>query len=108
MRKAIIYTRVSTDEQAQKGFSLPHQKMILEKYCDLNDIDIVKHYQEDHSAKNFDRPEFIKLMEFIKANRGIIDLVLFTRWDRFSRNQEASLRLIRELRKYGVEVNSME
>lgn len=108
MQKAIIYTRVSTDEQAQKGFSLPHQQMILERYCEHNGIEVVRHFQEDHSAKDFERPEFIKLMDLIRANRGMIDIVLFTRWDRFSRNQEASLKIIRELKKYGVEVNSVE
>ena len=108
MQRALIYTRVSTDEQADKGFSLPHQKDMLEKYCHFKNIDIIKHFQEDYSAKNFDRPEFNKLMAFIKANRGKIDLVLFTRWDRFSRNQEAALKIIRELKKYGVEVNSIE
>lgn len=108
MQKAIIYTRVSTDDQAQNGYSLPHQQTILEKYCEFHRIKIVQHFQEDHSAKDFNRPEFIKLMALVKANRGKIDKVLFTKWDRFSRNQEASLRIIRELNSYGVEVNSIE
>ena len=56
---AIIYTRVSTDEQANHGNSLEHQKRILEIYCHTQNINIDKHYKEDHSAKNFDRPEFI-------------------------------------------------
>lgn len=108
MKRAILYTRVSTDEQAQKGFSLPHQKMMLEKYCSVKEITVVKHYEEDFSAKNFDRPEFNKLMLFIKANRGKIDLLVFTRWDRFSRNQEEALRVIRELKKYGVTLDCVE
>lgn len=94
MQRAIIYTRVSTDDQAQNGYSLPHQQTILEKYCELHGIEVVQHFREDHSAKDFNRPEFVKLMELVKANRGKIDKVLFTRWDRFSRNQEASLSVI--------------
>ncbi|HPE09461.1 MAG TPA: methionine synthase, partial [Saprospiraceae bacterium] len=46
MKNAIIYTRVSTDDQADRGFSLPHQKDTLIKHCQYRDINILKHYQE--------------------------------------------------------------
>jgi DNA invertase Pin-like site-specific DNA recombinase len=48
---------VSSDEQA-KGYSLDVQFESLTKYCLLNDIEVVKHYREDYSAKDFNRPEF--------------------------------------------------
>ena len=108
MRNAIIYTRVSTDDQADKGFSLPHQKEILLKYCNFKNIRVIRHYQEDYSAKTFDRPEFHKLLTFVKANKREINLLLFTRWDRFSRNIEEAYRVIRQMREMGVEVNSIE
>ncbi|MCL4114452.1 UNVERIFIED_CONTAM: hypothetical protein GTU68_007037 [Idotea baltica] len=108
MQNAIIYTRVSTDEQANKGYSLPHQKNVLELYCAHKDLHILKHYQEDYSAKNFDRPAFNQLLSYIKANRKTIDYLLFTRWDRFSRNQEEAYRVIREFRNLGISVNSIE
>ena len=108
MQNAIIYTRVSTDEQANKGYSLPHQKNVLELYCAHKDIHILKHFKEDYSAKNFDRPEFNKLLTYIKANRKSIDYLLFTRWDRFSRNQEEAYRVIREFKNMGIIVNSIE
>jgi predicted site-specific integrase-resolvase len=56
--KAIIYTRVSTDDQKENGFSLQDQEARLRKYCQQNDIEILDHYQDDHSAKNFNRPAF--------------------------------------------------
>ena len=40
-KKAILYVRVSTDEQADKGFSLQHQEERLRKYCELQGIDVV-------------------------------------------------------------------
>lgn len=86
MKKAIIYTRVSTDDQADRGYSLPYQEERLRKYCELNNIMIVAHHQDDHSAKTFDRPEFKKLLTFCKKNPGDVDLLLFTNWSRFSRN----------------------
>ena len=39
MKKAILYTRVSTDEQADKGFSLRDQDQKLKSYCKRNNIE---------------------------------------------------------------------
>ena len=38
--KAALYTRVSTDEQAEHGFSLEAQKKRLIEYCNKNNIEI--------------------------------------------------------------------
>ena len=95
MKKAIIYTRVSTDEQANHGYSLNDQKSRLEKYCEIKEHEIVQAVKEDYSAKTFDRPEFRKLLDYIKANKGRVDLLLVLKWDRFSRNATDALNMIR-------------
>jgi DNA invertase Pin-like site-specific DNA recombinase len=104
----IIYARVSTDEQADNGFSLRHQTEMLEKYCEIKDYNIIKHYEEDFSAKNFNRPEWIKVESFVKANRRSIDKIIVTKWDRFSRNIEEALRIIRNFKNLGIEINAIE
>jgi DNA invertase Pin-like site-specific DNA recombinase len=76
-KKAILYVRVSTDEQAEKGHSLAHQEDKLRSYCQFHDIEIVGFYKEDHSAKSFERPEFKKILAFLKANRKAADTLLF-------------------------------
>jgi site-specific DNA recombinase len=108
MQTAIIYTRVSTDEQAEKGYSLRDQKQRLEKHCNANGIEVVKHFEDDHSAKTFDRPEFKKLVEYIRKNKGLVKKLLIVKWDRFSRNMEASLNMITQLVKLGVSVEAIE
>ncbi len=108
MPNAIIYTRVSTDEQADKGYSLKAQKEQLERFCAVKGFNIVAHYQDDHSAKTFDRPEFKKLLEFAKANRHQIDVLLVSKWDRFSRNVTESLNMIQTLKKLGIRVETVE
>ena len=108
MSKAIIYTRVSTDEQAEKGFSLRDQKAKLEKYCQDKNIEVVYHFQDDHSAKTFDRPQFNLLLDFVKSNKGKIDKLLVIKWDRFSRDLSGALNMITLLKKYGVEVEAIE
>lgn len=107
MKKAVIMCRVSSDEQA-KGYSLDVQLEQLTKYCDRNDISIVKQYREDHSAKNFNRPEFQNFLQFVKSNKGEVDLLLITSWDRFSRNLSDSLVMLSTLEKLGVKVQAIE
>ena len=104
----IIYCRVSTDEQAQKGFSLDYQEETLKQYCEKMSYNIVKIYREDHSAKNFNRPEWSKLKTFAKANKKDIYKVLFAKWDRFSRNTEQALTVLREFDLIGIELNASE
>lgn len=104
----ILYTRVSTDEQAEKGYSLPHQEAILRKYCEINHFNVIDHYPEDHSAKTFDRPKWKMIIEYIKSHRGQVDLILCSKWDRFSRNEYDAKTVLKELHKLGVTVNAAE
>ena len=41
-----IYMRVSTEDQAREGFSLPGQKERLEAYCKFNGYKIVEYYTD--------------------------------------------------------------
>ena len=70
MAKAHLYIRVSTDEQADRGFSQRDQAERLTAYCQRLQIDIGKVIFEDHSAKTFERPEWKNLLSSIKRSKG--------------------------------------
>ena len=99
--------RVSSDEQA-KGYSLGIQEESLRKHCENNAIEIVRVFKEDHSAKNFDRPEWKELLKYLRSNKNNVDYVLFTSWDRFSRNITDALIQIRNLKKWNIEIRAIE
>src|SRR5579863_12257 len=105
---ADLYIRVSTDEQADKGYSQRDQEERLRKYCELQKITIRKVIREDHSAKTFNRPEWTKLLADLKKRRRQVDSVLFTKWDRFSRNAGDAYQMINTLRRLGVEPQAIE
>ncbi|MGI6516850.1 MAG: recombinase family protein [Fermentimonas caenicola] len=96
MRKADLYIRVSTDEQANKGYSQRDQEDRLRKYCELKSISIRNIYVEDHSAKSFNRPEWQKYLSNLRKlkNSKVGTLLLFTKWDRFSRNAGDAYQMI--------------
>ena len=106
-KRAIIYTRVSTDEQ-NNGYSPADQKDKLYKYCEHNNIEIVGFFHDDASGKSFNRPEWINIVQFIKKNPSYVDNILFLKWDRFSRSVAESYITIRDLKKLGVEPQSIE
>ncbi|MDT0641557.1 recombinase family protein [Zunongwangia sp. F363] len=108
MKIADLYIRVSTDEQADKGYSQRDQEERLRKYCEINHIQVRKVIYEDHSAKTFNRPSWIKLLGNLRKSRGQSDLILFTKWDRFSRNAGDAYQMIATLRRLGVEPQAVE
>ena len=108
MKKGIIYVRVSTDEQANTGYSLEYQEERLLKACEYERSQVLRVFREDYSAKDFNRPEFQKLLEYVKSHKSEVDFILFTRWDRFSRNSEEAYRMIRVFKNLNVEVRSLE
>ena len=108
MKNVILYFRVSTDEQADKGFSLRDQEQKLLNYCNSNNLNVLAVFKEDHSAKTFNRPEFKKLLLFVKNNKSKVQQLLFTKWDRFSRNTTESYNKIKDFNELGIIVNAIE
>jgi len=107
-KNAILYRRVSTTDQKVFGNSLNAQQSSLKDFCNKNSINIIKEFQEDYSAKNFNRPEWKKLNLFAKKNKNNIDYMLVVDWDRFSRNTYEALGVINDFKKLDIEVNSIE
>lgn len=108
MKTADLYVRVSTDEQADKGYSQRNQEEMLRKFCNLNDIQVRDVIYEDYSAKTFNRPQWKRILVKLKRFKNKTDLILFTKWDRFSRNAGDAYQMINLLRKLGVEPQAIE
>ena len=107
MKNVILYVRVSTDEQANKGFSLRDQEEKLVKYCNDHRLTIKEIFREDYSAKTFNRPEMKKLIGYCRKNHRNIDELLFVKWDRFSRNTAESYNKINLFQGLGINVNAI-
>ena len=81
-----LYMRVSTEDQAREGFSLPEQKERLEAYCKFKGF-VIKDYYTDAgiSAKTGNyRPEFERLKEDIKSKK--INTIIALKQDRITRS----------------------
>ena len=85
-KTAGVYIRVSTEDQAREGFSLPEQKERLEAYCKFKGF-VIKDYYTDAgiSAKTGNyRPEFERLKEDIKSKK--INTIIALKQDRITRS----------------------
>ena len=81
---------------------------MLKKYCEINSIAVRDVIYEDHSAKTFNRPKWKLYLATIKKYKNKTDLILFTKWDRFSRNAGDAYQMINTLRRVGVEPQAIE
>lgn len=94
MKKTAIYIRVSTEEQAKEGYSIPAQREKLIAYCKAKEWLIYDIFIDDgYSGKNIERPALERLIE--KVND--IDIVLVYKLDRLSRSQKDVLYLIEDV-----------
>ena len=107
-KSAILYRRVSTSDQKIYGNSLNAQQSSLKDFCHKNSMVIIEEFQEDYSAKNFNRPEWKKLNKFSKKNKAKIDYLLVVDWDRFSRNTYEALGVVNDFKQLGIEVNCID
>lgn len=85
--RAGLFERVSTEEQARYGYSIQNQIEALEEHCEKNKFKIVDHYCDEgvSAGKPYTkRPEMKRLLDDVQA--GKIDIILFTRLDRWFRN----------------------
>lgn len=106
--EVIIYTRVSTEEQKESGFSLQDQERRLRNHCAHSGFHIVAHYQDNASAKSFNRPQFQRMLDDLRNGRVKAEALYVVRMDRFSRNLHNSLDMLQALSSLGVQVIPIE
>lgn len=93
MKRAALYIRVSTIEQAKEGFSIGAQKDRLISYCKAKNWAIQDIYIDDgYTGTNTDRPALKSLLNALDD----IDLVVVYKLDRLSRSQRDVLYLVEE------------
>jgi site-specific DNA recombinase len=103
-KKAALYTRVSTEDQAKEGFSLDAQLEKLRAYCTARDWKIIGEYVDDgYSGRNTRRPAYKKLLEDIRK----WDMLLVIKMDRIHRNSKNFMLMMENLKKVNKEFVSM-
>ena len=105
---AVIYTRVSTKEQADNNQSLETQKKYCLEFAQKNNLSILGYFGGTYeSAKTDERKEFSRMMKFVKKQNSGVSFILVYSLDRFSRSGENAIFLNSELRKLGIEIKSV-
>lgn len=104
--KAVIYARVSSEEQA-KGYSLTGQEDICRKYAERNNLEVVKVWSGPESAWSGGRVNFNEMLAFIKANPKVKHIVFYVE-DRMTRNFMDKLQIDFLVTACGVQVHFAE
>ena len=101
-----IYTRVSSQEQAEKGTSLESQAEQLEAFCKAQKWEVFNQYTDGgFSGKDGNRPALQALRRDAKA--GYFEKVIVWRLDRLARNLRLILEVEAELKEHDVSLFSI-
>ena len=112
-KRAVIYLRVSTAKQVRKdddpdGYSLPAQRDSCLRKAEALDAKVAQIFiDRGESAKTADRPEFQRMLRFVKE-QGDIDYVILDKVDRFARNRRDDANILFELRSVGCQLVSVK
>jgi site-specific DNA recombinase len=102
-KKAILYARVSTDEQAERGYSLGTQLSAMRDYARRQGFDIAEAFKEHYTGTTLERPELDKARALLAA--GEADAIIVHASDRLTRDL-GDLRFLRDdWQSLGIELH---
>ena len=106
-KKAIIYYRVSTEDQAQFGVSLEQQKNNCLNFAEREGWEVVKSFHDDGvSAKTVERPSLQAMLQYCNKNYKQIDYLVIYKVDRLSRNVNDYSNILFLLNKLNIKLVS--
>ncbi len=107
MTKAVLYARVSTEDQAgDDKTSLSEQLLALRKYADANGYQIVDEIPEDISGRKRNTPGLDQIRDMAEA--GEIGAVLVHKWNRLARTVTRFEAFMAEMKMYRVDVVALD
>src|SRR5215210_6263680 len=99
---AILYARVSTDEQARSGYSLAQQLEALRGYAAREGYEILEEVQDPgQSGASLERPGMDRVRDLVAAESGGVTVVLAQDRDRIAREPAYHYLLRREFEERG-------
>jgi site-specific DNA recombinase len=107
-KRAALYARVSTDEQAERGYSLPEQIRDLTRHASSKGWHVIGEpvVDDGYTGRSMNRPGLHRLREM--ANKGEIDIICVRKWDRLFRRSSHQDIFILEMQGLGVDVVSLD
>ncbi len=100
--KAVIYTRVSTKEQADNNASLETQLKYCKQLAEKKGLEVIEYFGGTYeSAKSDERKEFKKMLNYVKRRNNIGYIIVYS-YDRFSRTGANSAYISDQLKKQGI------
>jgi site-specific DNA recombinase len=107
MPNALIYCRVSTEEQAEQGYSLDAQEKFCRDFAQNNGYDIAGVFRDEgKSGTNLDRPALKDVLAKCQQDKSIRALIV-QETDRLARNTKDHLTIKALLQKSGVKIISV-
>lgn len=102
----VVYTRVSSQEQAENNSSLETQLKLCADCAKRKELSVKKYFGGTYeSAKTDERKEFQEMLSYVRKDKDISCIIVYN-YDRFSRTGPLAAMLSSELAKIGIRIIS--
>jgi site-specific DNA recombinase len=104
---AILYARVSTDEQARSGYSIAEQGEALRVWCAENGYEVLEVVKDEgHSGAYLERPGLDRVRDLVEE--GGVSLVVAQDADRITREAHHRMLLDDEFERHGCKLVALD
>jgi site-specific DNA recombinase len=105
-KTAVLYARVSTDEQARSGYSLAQQLEALREYAAREGLQVLEEVEDaGQSGASLERPGMDRMRDLVAA--GGVSVVLAQDRDRFAREPAYHYLLRREFEEHSTRIRAL-
>lgn len=107
-KNCVIYTRVSSREQALNNNSLETQLEQCSIHAERQEYNVCKIFGGTYeSAKTDERIEFERMLKYVRKSKEKISTIVVWNFDRFSRSGANAIYLADQLRKQDISIESV-
>ena len=106
-KRAVIYCRVSDEEQVKKGHGLKSQEAVCREFAKYRGYDVIDVFHENLSGKFSERPVMSELLSYLRKHKrsgGLV--VIIDDLSRFARGHRAHWALRDQLKEAGGTLES--
>ena len=105
---AVLYVRVSTDEQAGQRYNVATQTTKVSDRCSLDGLTVAKTFTDSDSARTTDRPQFQAMLVYCRKHKGKVTHVVIADLSRLARNVADQASTITTLTQLGIKLVSCD
>jgi site-specific DNA recombinase len=102
MSAALVYVRVSTEEQAEKRYNLSTQTNKCTDRCERENLSVIKTFTDAESGRTAERPQLQEMLTYCYKHKSKVTHVVFADLSRLARNVADQSTILAKFKQLGI------